>query len=154
MAVKIEKSLEGLFRKGGSQKKDSTVLNILNRAIIDTQPNGEEIVYFSGKYIGSKIIDIHKKKGGGNSIPTLIKRTAERLGIGNVIGIEIKGNKILLEMETTPIHKNDSRKDCKLLQGMLAGMVSQASDRAYRLKSVKTKGRKRHICIFQFESVR
>jgi predicted hydrocarbon binding protein len=144
--------LARMLLDGGMPKAGSALLGILNSAIMETQPNGAEIVYFSGKYVGSSIMKAGHKKGI-KSVPLLIKTALEKLDIGSMAGVNLRGNKIFLEMESCPFHKIGSKGNCKFIQGMLAGIISRASNKTYRMKAVTCKGANRPHCIFEFDPV-
>jgi predicted hydrocarbon binding protein len=137
---------------GDIPKAGSVLLGILNSAIMETQPNGGEIMYFSGKYVGSSMMKAGHEKGI-KSAPLLIKTALEKLDVGNVARVDLKGKTIFLEMESCPFHKIGSKGNCKFIQGMLAGIISHASNRAYRMKAVTCKRANRPYCVFEFDPI-
>jgi len=144
----IERDVKGLL-ESSAKETSPAFLGILNNAIMETQPNGEDILYFSGKYVGSGIMKA-RPKVGEKGIPLLIKNVLERIGIGSITGVELKGDRFFLKIGSCPFRKSGPRGSCKFVQGMLMGMISHASDRTYRMKGVTCKKTKNSHCIFEF----
>jgi predicted hydrocarbon binding protein len=133
--------------------RNSELLRVLNDSIMETQLNGGEVMYFSGKYVGSSMMKAGYKKGVKNA-PLFIKAALKKLGVGNVVSVDLRGNRIFLEMESCPFRKNGSKGNCKFIQGMLAGMISHASNKAYKMKAVTCKRADRPHCVFEFDPIR
>jgi len=150
MSKNLEETVRTIFGKR-KPKSNLMFMKLLNDAVIETQLNGGEIMYFSGKYIGSKIMEVHQKEKK-NNIPVVIKKTLENLEMGDIVGISIKGNNVFLELKECPF-KSTIENNCEFLQGILAGIISQGSGKPYKIKSVKCKGAKNLHCIFHLTSV-
>jgi len=153
MTEDIGGCLQELFAIEGKPQSAAAAFRILNHAILDTQLNGGEILYFSGKYIGQELMNACKKRKS-NNLPAIMKTAVERLDMGDVVGMDLKNNTVSLEIENCPFRKKGVKRGCNLLQGMLAGILSGATGRTYALKSVSPNGRGRRYCIFRFRRMK
>ncbi|MFQ6009744.1 MAG: hypothetical protein ACE5J7_01335 [Candidatus Aenigmatarchaeota archaeon] len=148
MAYDIDDSIRSLFSKG-YKKIDISLLHMLNDSILETQANGHEIIYFSGKFIGERIVSNHIKKHPKNNIIDILKYTLRKLNIGNIAGIRVKKDMITLDIDDCVFYKKRrNSKNCYFMLGIIAGMATEISGKNYFGKFVRFKNSKRNTCVF------
>ena len=137
--------MEELFKRGRKPKVTSALLRIMNNAVIDTQPNGEEIMYFSGKFIGSDIMkNYQKRKKYRENMVYAVKDAVERLGVGTVKGVDIGENRVRLYIGNCMLSGRRGKGMCQFLSGIMSGIISQGSGKSYTGKVMKYKDKNGH----------
>ena len=139
-------AIKQVFGKGDA-RMNASLLHMLHDSIMETQVNGHEIIYFSGKFIGERVANSHMSKYTGSNIIDMLKHALRRLNIGTVSGIRIRKDTITLDIDNCALYKKNNR-DCHFLLGLIAGMASQLSGKKYIGKSMKCRNNKKNTCVF------
>jgi hypothetical protein len=127
-----------------SMKKD--LFEMLNKAVLDTQADGKNILYFSGKFAGYEYPQSRKAKNIGD-LRAILNAILEDMGLGNVESIESSGNKIIIRIRELS--------QGYFTTGFITGIVSKALDYNFykftgREIDCKKKG---NICTFEIKSI-
>ena len=93
--------------------------NMLSNAIIDTQVDGKNILYFSGKFAGYNYFKVKNVKNI-EGLEKLLDRILKELLIGSVEDIVKKHNKLVIKI------RGDLKPKKYFLTGFITGMVSKA----------------------------
>ena len=147
----LRDDLKGLVKGKKFGAVDGRVLRMLNTSILVTQPNGKDILYFCGKFIGAEFVRTRKVK----SIDDVIKVTdnlLKKMKLGSIEGITKRKNGFLLNLKECAFC--NPRKDgrCWMSAGIVAGISSEGLGMNYSGK-LKDQKKSKDICTFEFKFV-
>lgn len=93
--------------------------NMLNKSILDTQIDGKNILYFSGKFAGYEYAKVKKVKNI-EELKKILNNILKELSLGNVENIIKKYNKLIIKIKGNFDSKN------YFISGFVTGIVSKA----------------------------
>jgi predicted hydrocarbon binding protein len=134
-------------------------LSILNNAVIETQVNADDILYFSGKFAGYEHLKgVKKKYESLEEVKKMLKDNLKKLSIGNIEDVTIKKNKILIKIKNCTFCEKSkaSKVKCYFLIGFISGLVSRALNyNFYKFsgKEMKCKNNINENCVFEITSI-
>jgi hypothetical protein len=126
-------------------KKD--FFDILSKAILETQVDGKNILYFSGKFAGYEC-NVRKTKNL-EELKIAIDSILKELSVGKVESIEKRSNNIMIKIRSRFNGKNH------FMLGFVTGIVSKALDyNFYRFagKQIRCNSRGK-FCLFEIKSI-
>jgi hypothetical protein len=106
------------------------ILCMLNSSILETQVDGHDIMYFSGKYIGEGMVRRYVKLHGDANIINVLRHVLGRLGLAEVSGIKVVNNRVMLDINDCVLCDGRKR-ECGFLLGIIAGMAGEISGCSY-----------------------
>ena len=120
---------------------------MMSKAIMDTQIDGKNTLYFSGKFAGYnyKI----KKVNGLENLKKMMNAATVDLGLGRVEKIESKGNNILIKIT------GEFGPENHFVTGLITGLVSKSLDyNFYKFTGREIKSRnKGKKYLFEIKSI-
>lgn len=155
IADKMNSKTFEISRAAFTDKINISVLRALNNSVLETQINGGEILYFSGKFIGEELIENHKKKIKDiDNILMLIKQLFKNLMIGILRNAKIKDDKITIDLEECAFceKKNlglNKENKCYFLSGLISGMIAQALGYSSAGKEISCRNMGNQACRFE-----
>jgi hypothetical protein len=121
--------------------------DMLNKSIMETQVDGKNILYFSGKFAGYEYAKV-KKVRSVEELKTVLNSVFRKLSLGRVESIEKSNNSLIIKI-------SNAYKDNHFLTGFVTGVISKAMDyNFYRFagKEVKCRNSGKY-CIFEIKSI-
>jgi hypothetical protein len=97
-----------------------SLFDVMSKAVMDTQVDGKNTLYFSGKFAGynykiKKVKDLENLKKTLNAV-------MKELNLGRVEKIENNANKIMIRINGKPVSENH------FITGLITGLISKALD--------------------------
>ena len=117
-------------KKSGTDNGAKNLLKLFNESVLETQVNGGEIVYFSGKYIGKGAAERHMKNDPSFTVIDILKRTLAEMGIADVCGIKLSSSRITLDISNCALC-GSGKGGCRFLLGVIAGIAGAVSGKSY-----------------------
>jgi len=150
---KVDAKKISITRTKLSDKIDIRVLRALNNSILETQINGENALYFSGKILGEELVQNYDGKFmAKREVLAFLKDLFKKLMLG-----------ILKETEEENIIKvdecafcrgrnkwpSDKEKKCYFLAGFISGVFSEALNQPCAVKEISCRYNGDPYCVFE-----
>jgi hypothetical protein len=126
---------------------EKDLFNMLSKSILDTQMDGKNILYFSGKFAGYEYAKIRKVRSM-EELKIVLNSVFRRMSLGRIESIEKSKNILMIKISKT------FKYNC-FLAGFVTGIVSKALDyNFYRFtgKEIKCKNSGKY-CTFEIRSI-
>lgn len=137
-----------------SDKIDIALLRTVNDSVLETRINGEEILYFSGKFVGAEIIKNYRKNIKGiTEILAEVKKLFKKLMIGIIRDVNFDKEKILIHIDECAFCKQGrypmENLKCHFLAGLISGIISKGTGHSCTGKETACRSIGDPFCTFE-----
>jgi predicted hydrocarbon binding protein len=144
-----------ISRKNLSDKIDIRILRAINDSILETQIEGGNALYLSGKLVGATILKDSAKFSNVEMALGFLQDLFKNLMICMIVKVEQGDDNILLHIDECAFCTkkktiiNNERK-CYFLTGLISGILSKGLNAQYVGKEIRCRNIGDSFCVFEF----
>jgi hypothetical protein len=122
------------------------MFDILSKAIVSTQVDGKNILYFSGKFAGYNFVKV-KKTEDLKELKKELDFNLNKLGLGSVEKLEKSHNKLIIKI------KSKFEVNNQFINGFITGIISKLMEYDFYKFTGKEIRHDKDCCFFEVKSI-